>query len=351
MVPVSESSSEFGPDGPVFRAQELGARIRSELDILQSSENTVRPSEYSDVEQWYSSILKNLNSDSSASTQILHVYKTVFEGFSAKLIPDQVQELEKRPEIIALFPEHTYYHQTTRSPDFLGLRASFPGNMYNESEYGDNVIIGLLDSGIWPELSSFDDEGLGPIPSHWKGECRGGEGFRCNKKLIGARFFNSKGVNATDGNTTRDAFGHGTHTASTAAGRAVSNADFLGFAEGTAVGVAPKARVAMYKVCYVNKGCGGADILAGFDKAVEDGVNVISVSLGSIFSQPLIYDEMAIGSFGAMEKGVIVTAAAGNAGEFGSGSVCNVAPWMITVGASTIDRKFPADILLEVCHR
>eukprot|EP00257_Ricinus_communis_P018498 XP_015577229.2 LOW QUALITY PROTEIN: subtilisin-like protease SBT1.5 [Ricinus communis] len=325
----------------------------SEINTVQtfivSVENSMKPVHFYELDQWYSSILKDLKSNSSVS--IGHIYKTVFEGFSVELTPLQAQELGKRPEILGMFPEHIYQLQTTRSPEFLGLRNDSAEKAPSFlSEFGADVIIGMLDTGIWPELYSFRDDGLGPIPSTWKGECQGGEGFPktlCNRKLIGVRYFTGANGDRQSGpNTARDTVGHGTHTASTAAGQAVTNASFLGtFARGTAVGIAPKARLAIYKVC-TEIGCRGSDILAGFDKAVEDGVNVISVSLGSFYALPLIDDEVAIGSFGAMVKGIIVSASAGNSGPQ-TASVCNVAPWIITVGASSIDRKFPADLLLE----
>ncbi|GFQ02482.1 subtilisin-like protease [Phtheirospermum japonicum] len=117
--------------------------------------------------------------------------------------------------------------------------------------------------------------------------------------------------------------------ASTAAGRAVGNASLLGYANGTAVGVAPKARIAVYKVCGL-LGCQDSNILAGFDKAVEDGVDVISISASSDSDELYSLDSIAIGAFGAMEKGVSVIASAGNNGP-DQGSVSNVAPWMTTL--------------------
>lgn len=137
--------------------------------------------------------------------------------------------------------------------------------------------------------------------------------------------------------------GHGTHTASTAAGRHVNHASFLGFAHGVATGVAPKARIAVYKVCGA-QGCASSDILDGIDSAVEDGVDVISASLGGD-PMPYYQDPIAIGSFGAIEKGILFSASAGNAGP-DSRTAINLAPWITTVGASTIDRKFPADLVL-----
>ena len=149
-------------------------------------------------------------------------------------------------------------------------------------------------------------------------------------------------------NTPRDMDGHGTHTLSTAAGSPVPGASVFGFGNGTASGGSPRARVAAYRVCYppVNGSeCFDADIIAAFDAAIHDGVHVLSVSLGG---SPAEYfrDGVAIGSFHAARHGVTVVCSAGNAGP-AAGTVSNTAPWLLTVGASTMDREFPAYLVLD----
>jgi subtilisin family serine protease len=179
-------------------------------------------------------------------------------------------------------------------------------------------------------------------------------GCRKTRKLIGARYFN-KGYGSIGGHlnssfqTARDIEGHGTHTLSTAAGNFVPGANVFGNGKGTAKGGSPRARVAAYKVCWpavgVNEGgCYEADILAGFDVAISDGVDVLSVSLGGAIHE-YSDDAIAIGSFHAFKKGITVVASAGNSGP-GPGSVSNVAPWLITVGASTLDRAFTIYVAL-----
>ena len=139
--------------------------------------------------------------------------------------------------------------------------------------------------------------------------------------------------------------GHGSHTASTVAGRPVGNVSFDGLAAGVARGAVPGARLAVYKVCWSGGGCGGADILAAFDDAIADGVDVISFSIGGSLPSPYFRDAAAIGSFHAMRRGVVTSTAAGNSGLSG-GRVCNVAPWMLSVAASSIDRRFTDRIVL-----
>ncbi|KAK7390585.1 hypothetical protein VNO78_25894 [Psophocarpus tetragonolobus] len=138
--------------------------------------------------------------------------------------------------------------------------------------------------------------------------------------------------------------GHGSHTASTATGSAVEGASIFGFASGTARGMASRARLAVYKVCWGDS-CFASDILAAMDAAISDNVNVISLSLGGDGALEFDEDVIAIGSFAAMEKGIIVSCSAGNNGPIDS-SVANVARWFITVGASTIDRDFPSYVSL-----
>ena len=146
--------------------------------------------------------------------------------------------------------------------------------------------------------------------------------------------------------TTRDTVGHGTHTASTAAGNAVNGASYYGLAEGTAKGGSPESRLAIYKVCS-NIGCSGSAILAAFDDAISDGVDVLSLSLGrGPSSQPdLKTDVIAIGAFHAVEHGIVVVCSAGNSGP-GLSTVVNDAPWILTVAATTIDRDFQSNVVL-----
>lgn len=136
-----------------------------------------------------------------------------------------------------------------------------------------------------------------------------------------------------------DVDGHGTHTSSTATGNAVAGASLSGLAKGTARGGVPSARVAMYKVCWASTGCADMDILAAFDAAIHDGVDVISISIGGGAFGNYSDDSISIGAFHALKKGIITVTSAGNDGPT-PGSVVNHAPWIVTVGASAIDRKF-----------
>lgn len=234
--------------------------------------------------------------------------------------------------VVSVFPSRKLQLQTTRSWDFMG----FPENVVkNVSGYASDIIIGVIDTGIWPELPSFSDEGFSPPPKKWKGVCKGGTNFTCNNKIIGARAYSFKSA--------RDNVGHGTHTASTAAGRIVPDASFYGLAKGSARGGTPFARIAVYKVCD-DSGCAESDIMAAFDDAIADGVDLITISIGG---PPKGYDRdvVAIGAFHAMEKGVLTVQSAGNDGNF-PGAVGSTAPWILTVAASTTDRRIHDKVVL-----
>ncbi|CAH8364053.1 unnamed protein product [Eruca vesicaria subsp. sativa] len=306
------------------------------------------PSSYDLHSLWYDSSLRSV----SESAQLLYTYTNAIHGFSTRLTPEEADSLMTQPGVISVLPEHRYELHTTRSPLFLGLD-EHTADLFPETGASSDVVVGVLDTGVWPESKSFSDKGFGPIPSTWKGGCETGTNFTaslCNRKLIGARFF-ARGYEATMGpvdeskesRSPRDDDGHGTHTSSTAAGSFVQEASLLGFANGTARGMNPRARVAVYKVCWLG-GCFSSDILAAIDQAIEDNVNVLSMSLGGGMSD-YYRDGVAIGAFAAMEKGIFVSCSAGNAGPT-SFSLSNVAPWITTVGAGTLDRDFPALAIL-----
>ncbi|KAJ8626494.1 hypothetical protein MRB53_019801 [Persea americana] len=141
-----------------------------------------------------------------------------------------------------------------------------------------------------------------------------------------------------------DEDGHGAHTASTAAGAFVEGANLLGNANGTAVGMAPFAHLAIYKVCG-QSGCANTDLQAGMESAIQDGVDVMSISLGGRAPPNLYTNVIDIGTFKAMQKGIFISCSAGNRGPYPS-SVSNAAPWCLTVGASTMDRSIRTTVML-----
>ncbi|KAK6245931.1 hypothetical protein SCA6_009021 [Theobroma cacao] len=320
---------------------------QTERTYIVHMDKSHMPESFTDHSLWYDSSLKSV----SDSASMLYAYEYVIHGYSTRLTTEEAETLRKQPGILSVLPEVRYELHTTRTPEFLGLGRS--SDLFPTSNSMGEVIVGILDTGVWPELKSFDDSELGPIPAGWKGECQVGKNFNsssCNRKLIGARFF-SKGYEAAFGpidetmesKSPRDDDGHGTHTATTAAGSVVPNAELLGYASGTARGMASHARVAVYKACWLG-GCFGTDILAAMDAAVADGVDVLSMSIGGGMSE-YYGDTVAIGAFTAAAHGIFVSCSAGNSGPMPS-SLSNVAPWITTVGAGTLDRDFPASLTL-----
>ncbi len=302
----------------------------------------------------------------------LHTYGVTFNGFAAELTPAQISQLLATSDVVAVVPSEVRQLDTVYTADFLGLTQ--PGGLHTQLDAaaravkGENVIVGVIDSGIWPESPAFSDkvgangrpvpyhqpgtQVYGPPPAHWNGTCTTGEGFTtamCNNKLIGARFFQAdfaasgavraglEYLSPREGATS----GHGTHTASTAAGNEnVPIAAVSGVVTNLMTGIAPRARVAAYKVCWTatvaaQTGCYTSDMLAAIDAAVADGVDVINFSISG--TQLFFNDPIEMAFLNATAAGVFVSASAGNSGP--GNEVAHMSPWMATVGASTFGRN------------
>ncbi|KAK7267960.1 hypothetical protein RIF29_20641 [Crotalaria pallida] len=268
-----------------------------------------------------------------ASEIRIHSYGKSFNGFVARLLPHEAEKLLEEENVVSVFPNTFNKLHTTRSWDFLGMTLKVNRHSNVESD----IIVGVLDTGIGLDCPSFNDKGYGPPPRSWKGKCVTGANFTgCNNKVIGAKYFNV-GQPGIENVSPVDEDGHGTHTSSTAAGVPVEGASLEGIGRGTARGGVPSARIAMYKVCWETV-CSDMDMLAGFDEAIADGVSMITVSIGGppreFFSDPI-----AIGAFHAMRRGILTSCSAGNDGP-DLKTVENVAPWIMTVAATNIDREF-----------
>ena len=320
-----------------------------------------------------------------AAAPVQYQYKIVLNGFSALLTDAEVRQLQASGEVASIAPDEPRALQTNYTPTFLGLDQ--PGGLWSQlggkQHAGEDIIIGIVDGGVWPENLSYADKvdangaptfdpnatlAYGAPPAGWSGNCQSGEGFtadHCNNKLIGAQYFNAVRVTDTakvqhwsDFTSPRDSIGnpngeggHGTHTSSTAGGNAGAPA-FTGTTPlGTVSGMAPRARVAVYKVCWsynlaseptgAKNTCYGGDSVAAIEKAVKDGVHVInySISGGAAINDPV---EQAF--LHASNAGVFVAASAGNSGP--ANAVAHISPWLTTVAASTHNRANQATVTL-----
>ncbi|KAL6853832.1 hypothetical protein ACP4OV_019861 [Aristida adscensionis] len=287
-----------------------------------------------------------LGSKEEAVASIAYSYKHGYSGFAAMLTEDQAEILAESPEVISVTPNQQHELMTTRSWNFLGLNYQQPSELLQGSNYGEDVIIGIIDTGIWPESKSFSDDGYEAVPPRWKGVCQVGQAWgvnNCSRKIIGARYYTA-GLDKTtlrkDYMSARDMNGHGTHTASIAAGAVVEGVSLHGLGAGVARGGAPRARLAVYKVAWEGESgvyLATAAVLAAMDDAIHDGVDVLSLSL--------VDDEDSFGALHAVQKGITVVYAGGNSGPRPQ-VLFNTAPWVITVAASKIDRSFPTAITL-----
>ncbi|OIT02731.1 PREDICTED: subtilisin-like protease SBT1.9 [Nicotiana attenuata] len=314
------------------------------------------PKIFATDQNWHSSIIDTIKIEVPTIQnghhpvpKLLYSYDNVIHGFSAVLSKDELEALKKSPGFLSVYKDRTVEAHTTHTSEFLKLNPA--SGLWPASGFGQDVIIGVLDSGIWPESASFRDDGLSEIPKKWKGMCKPGTEFNsslCNRKLIGANYFN-KGILADDPsvnismNSARDTRGHGTHVASTAAGSFAKGASYFGYAPGTARGIAPRARIAVYKFSF-EEGTFTSDLIAAMDQAVADGVDILTISYGYV-KIPLYEDSIAIASFGAMMKGVLVTRSAGNSGPE-MGDLNNGVPWIFTVASCSTDRSFSGTLTL-----
>eukprot|EP00897_Mesotaenium_endlicherianum_P007855 jgi/Mesen1/7098/ME000369S06421 len=296
----------------------------------------------------------------------LYSYTHLYNGFAADLTDAQVEILRDMPEVESVLEDIVYHPQSSHSYEYMGLDQTRPTPGVWSKSTGAGVIIGVFDSGLNPEAPSFRDRGMGPIPARWKGKCIVNASWRtnyCNKKVIGAKFFpkaieKKYNISYSDPSinelrSARDVHGHGSHVASIAAGNVVPNVQINGIHFGTTKGVAHKAHIAVYKVCWTpfnnsdpynfantkTAECLASDILAALEEATKDGIDVASMALGVKHPlRPIEQHGRDIGSLFAAMAGVTVVVAAGNDGPTPRTMQGNM-PWYITAASSTDDRS------------
>ncbi len=311
--------------------------------------------------------------------EAIYSYRYALNGFAVRMTPAQAVKVEHMQEVLRVWEDEIRPLTTNFSADFLELFDASSGLRGPLALSGDGVVIGVIDSGIapqhpalqdtreadrprlcestWGEVSllgrwlcgrydRMEDVQVFDPPENWNGICQTGPEFTetdCNNKLIGARFF-LDGAQATgpidpgEIFSPRDVDGHGTHTATTAAGNRVK-ASIFGTSFGRVEGMAPGARLSVYKACWLRPGatrasCNTSDLANAIDMAVADGVDVISYSVGSSLFTVTAPDDIAL--LAAAKAGILTVVAAGNEGpNFDTITSPAGNPAVITTGASS----------------
>jgi subtilisin family serine protease len=328
-------------------------------------------------------------SQTAPSAEKIYSYLFSLNGFAVRMSEAQAAKMEHMPEVLHIWEDEIRPLATNQSANFLGLFDNEVGLRGTPGLDGEGIVIGVIDSGISPEhpaLSDtreadrpalcrsswgensllgrwlcrrFDrraDQILFEPPENWNGICQDGPEFtaeNCNNKLIGARYFfdgavASGPIDNKEIFSARDVDGHGTHTTTTAAGNRVK-ASIFGTFLGRVEGIAPKARVATYKACWLRPGetrssCNTSDLANAIDMAVADGVDIINYSVGNSRRDLTAPDDVAL--MAAAKAGVFTVVAAGNEGP-GLATIGSPAgsPWIITAAASSRDGNHSLEAL------
>jgi subtilisin family serine protease len=291
---------------------------------------------------------------------VLESFKIAYGGVSAIVPANRIDELLAVDGVVAVQEDSLQQPLTDVTPDFIGATEAW-SQISDSTTAGEGVIVGILDTGIWPEHPSLADNGIDHPGGTYA--CEFGDGsdpllgdpFTCNDKLIGAYAFTDTYLavedaldgefcnNATGACSARDANGHGTHTATTAAGSHVESVNLLGVERGPISGIAPGAHVIAYRVC-LDEGCFQSDSVEAVQQAIIDGVDVINFSIGG--GSSAYTDAVELAFLDAYAAGILVNASAGNSGP-GAATAGHAGPWTNTVGASTSNRHFLTSVELE----
>lgn len=290
----------------------------------------------------------------------LYSYRYLINGFAVLITPQQADKLSRRREVANVVLDFSVRTATTHTPEFLGLPQGAWVQEGGPEVAGQGIVIGFIDTGIDPMHACFSDDrslNLYPIPAHFSGVCEVTREFpsgSCNRKLVGARHFAASAITRGIFNATQDyaspfdGDGHGTHTASIAAGNHGIPVIVSGHHFGNASGMAPHAHIAVYKALYKSFGGFAADVVAAIDQAAQDGVDIISLSITPNRRPPGIatfFNPIDMSLLSAVKAGIFVVQAAGNTGPSPK-SMSSFSPWIFTVGASTHDRIYNNHIQL-----
>ncbi|MGI8625270.1 MAG: S8 family serine peptidase [Geodermatophilaceae bacterium] len=334
-LPGYDATSPSVTNTPFDRGSQAARRYEGLIDAIESR---------------FLAALSAAVPEAVAGTQL----RVVYGGVALVLPANRARDLLALPGVVAVQGNGLAQPLTDSSPEFIGAPTLYDA-LGSDTTAGEGAIVGVLDSGGWPEHPSYVDPGIAPPPPRGDGEARvcdfgdnpltprRNDPFVCNDKLISGEPFLEAYNQVVGGEvyeTARDSNGHGTHTSTTSAGAPVANAVVLGVDRGAINGIAPGAHVAVYKVCGL-EGCFSSDSAAAVGRSIEDGVDVINFSISggtNPYSDPV---ELAF--LDAYAAGVFVSASAGNDGP-GAGTVNHVGPWLTSVAASTQERAYESTL-------
>lgn len=321
--------------------------------------------------------------------QIKHKYTAAINGFSADLTAEQAVKLAKDPAVLMVAPD------TENAPDYSTtdfLKLSGASGLWNttfggQENAGKGVVVGVIDSGYTPSNPFFAGDDVQPLNGEpqvgvpyrtadgkiamlksdgdtFVGDCQKGQGSGatfdgrdCNSKVLSARYFADDFLKYVAPQNRApeelispvDVGSHGTHTASTAAGNANVHANLGATDMGITSGVAPAAKVSVYKVCWEDDnpdtgGCYSSASVAAINQAILDGVDVLNYSISG--STSTTTDPVALAFLSAASAGIFVAASAGNSGPTAS-TVNHGAPWLTTVAASSFSTELQGTVEFE----
>ncbi|MEV7646781.1 S8 family serine peptidase [Arthrobacter sp. NPDC089319] len=338
----------------------------------------------------YRAHLTNKQGDVAASegVKIQKSFTTAVNGFVAELTGLQAAELAKKPGVVAVAPDEQH-HPDYSSTDYLDLpgRDGVWAEQYGGTKNaGKGTVVGVIDTGYYPESDFLAGEEVKPLRGKAKvgepyltadgkiamlkadgstflGECQPGQegsgfdGTECNSKVLSARYYAddflrtvpAQNRNPKESISPLDIASHGTHTATTAAGNSEVTQTVAGRDFGTGNGVAPAAKVSVYKTCWEDNdeatgGCYTSASVDAIEQAILDGVDVLNYSISG--NNNSVLDPVSVAFLSAAEVGIFVSASAGNAGP-GPTTVNHSAPWVTTVAASTFSNELQGTVELS----
>ncbi|MCE9679333.1 S8 family serine peptidase [Shewanella sp. AS1] len=319
-------------------------------------------------------------SQAGVSAKVNKQFTVASNAMVVEMTQDDAIKMSHQSGVKRISLNRIFQLRTDRGPEFIGADKVWQGTATSSNSLnakGEGMVVGIIDTGINTDHVSFADDEDYAIANPFqavgfRGDCVESPQL-CNNKLVGVYSYPeiTDVYDADEFQTSyrpvmirpangEDYNGHGSHTASTAAGNALENVPLQSF-DGEATsdgidlpftfpkvsGVAPRAHVISYQVCWPGgsgdpyAGCPESAILSAFEDAIADGVDAINFSIGGAESLPWA-DPMELAFLAAREAGISVAVAAGNSGAYWTAD--HTSPWVTTVGASTHDRQLEAGV-------